>query len=264
MPDLYGAGANLLEGSVQAAGNIAKQKQASTDSAVQPGEEAGKQLGDLQRQKMAQDAAMKLKQMEMNDTIEVSPQIALGLAKNTGDKGWLQSVGQRMRPDVMLGLYTHGMAVSASKKSPKVTQIYDANGKIRHAVVYQDEEGNVQQLMLDEGITPEALNKGKGGGRGGSKKGDDTFKNKKEFNRAYEKLRAVYDDPMKAKETQVSNPEKYSQDQQWLKDNQDQYDKNVREMGKSGGAPAKASGSSADPGDAPFDADAFIKDALGQ
>lgn len=272
MPDLYGEGASLLQASGNQAANIAQTRQATTDTTVKAGEAAGAQVGETQRQISAQQATMALEKMKASEKMQgkvltITPQIALGLAKNTGDREWMQAVGQDMRSDVLLGLYTHGMSLQQAKKAPKVTQIYDGNGKIRHAVVYTDEQGNIQQLMLDEGIAPEALNKGKGGGakKTGAAK-DDTFKKQKEFNRAYEKLRSVYDDPMKAQETKIANPDKYNQDLQWLKDNQDQYDQNVRAMGKAG-SPSPAAGvggSSAVPDNAPFNADAFIRDALGQ
>ena len=64
----------------------------------------------------------------------------------------------------------------------------------------------------------------------------------------------------------ATDPDKLSQQQQWIRDNQDQYDKLVKGMGKAGGGgegqPAPAGGAPSSD-NAPFDADAFIKDALG-
>jgi hypothetical protein len=173
-----------------------------------------------------------------------------------------------MRADVVMAMYTHGIKLNESKKAPKVTQIYDANGRIRHAVVYTDEDGNEQQLMLDQGITPENLNKGKGGGKKGGSGSDDSLKKMKEFNRAYEKARSEISDPSKAGQMKATDSKGFEEKMQWLKDNQDQYDANIKALGKGGGAEipgqAPGTGTPAAPDNAPFDADAFIKDALGQ
>lgn len=268
---LYGEGAQLLEGSAQTQTDTAKLEQAKTDTTVEAGKASGAQLGETERQISSQQATMALEKMKASDKMQgkvvtITPQIALGMAKNTGDPSWMQAIGQDMRSDVLMSLYTHGIKLDQAKKAPKITQVYDANGKIRHAVVYTDEQGNIQQLILDAGITPENLNKGKGGkgGRGGAGKDPEemSFKEKKAFIDMYQKRRAEYSDPMRSEDIKKRNPEKYNQDQQWLKDNLDTNDQILKSMGQ-GGAAAPSSGGTATP-EAPFDADAFIEDALGQ
>lgn len=265
---MYGEGAQLLEGAAQTQGKTQELQQEKTNMLVKSGDQASANLAGERQQISGQQAAMALEKMKASEEqMTITPQIALGLAKNTGDKEWMKAIGTKLRSDVLLGLYTHGMTLAAQKRSPKISQIYDQSGKIRHAVVYTDEDGNMQSLMLDQGITPKTLNEGKhapGRPKGGSG-GSDEFKNKKEFNRAYEKRRSEYADPIKADEVKKTNPEKYDEDIQWLKDNQDTYDTNVRGMGKGGGAegaPEPTAGGGAP--QAPFDADSFIKDALGK
>lgn len=269
---LYPAAGQLLQGSAQTALGNAELEQKKTQTTVQAGEAASSELGADRRQMSSQQAQQKLVQMQAEarlkgEMITITPQLALGLVKNTGDKGWLQAAGQSMRADVYTSLYTHGMDLAYAKKAPKITQIYDENGKIRHAVVYTDEQGNQQQLMLDAGMTPEKLHPQRpGAGRAGAANSMD-FKKNQQFIRSYEKARGEMADPARASQLKSTNPDSYTEKTQWIKDNQDKYDSIVKSMGNagSGGAAAPAAGGGgAAPDNAPFDADSFIKDALGK
>lgn len=257
---LYGEGAQLLESGAASARqtgqqNVEREKIASENIRSATGE-----LGAMGRQLSAQDAAVALKKMEMAENqIEITPQIALGLSKNTGDKEWMTSVGQRMRADVVLGLYTHGLTLQQMKRSPKVTQVYDDKGKIRHAVVYTDEQGTLQQLMLDAGMTPEKLHPPKPGAGGG-----DDFKKNKEFIKSHEKAAALFNDPFKSKQLKSTDPDQWNRaHEEYIKD-QDRYDQLKTSMGGAGSAQPSGDGETPAPDNTPFDADAFIKDALGQ
>lgn len=267
---LFPAGAELLRAAGSQSDAISKDNQAKTDATIKTGDSASSELGAERRQMSSQQAAVALQKMtDQENKIQITPQLALGLVKNTGDKSWLQAVGTKMRADVYTGLYTHGMSLAQAKKAPKITQTFDKDSNtIRHAVVYTDEDGVIQTLPLDSGITPKKLNEGKGGNRGGGKGGGGNadsmdFKKRKEFLAQFNKRRAEYADPARAAEAKALDPEKYNQDMQWIKDKQDLYDKITTEMSQGGGtgneAPAAAGGNSG----APFDADAFIKDALG-
>jgi hypothetical protein len=278
MPDtLFGQSAQMMGVASEAQAQEKSLDQRKQESTMKAGEAASSEIGADRRQKMSAEEQQKLLQQkamldQAENMITITPQLALGLTKNTGEKDWLTAVGQKMRADVYTGLYTHGMALANAKKSPKVTLTYDKNGNVSHTLVWQDEDGNPQQIQLDEGSASKLLNEGKGGGRkGGSRSSEDADKLKKmkEFNRAYEKARSEISDPARAAQLKATNPDSFSSKEQWLKDNQDQYDANIKSLGKGGGAavpgaePA-AAGGGAQPDNTPFDANAFIKDALGQ
>jgi len=273
MPDnLFGTAAGLLEGAGQQQLEEKKVEQVPQSEGVKAGESAAGNISAekqtaMSGQQAQQLAVLKDKLDQASNMMTITPQVALGMVKNTGDKEWMKAIGQKMRADVVLGMYTHGIKLNQAKKAPKVTQIYDKDGKVRHSVVYTDEDGNEQQLMLDEGMTPDQLNKGKGGKSKSGSGSDDSLKKMKEFNRAYEKARSEISDPSKAAQLQATNPESFKEKSQWLKDNQDQYDANIKALGKGGGAAIPGAAAPAGEGgadNAPFDADAFIKDALGQ
>lgn len=114
--NLYGEGASLLQAAGNQATANAQTRQAGTETTVKAGEAAGAQLGDTQRQQQAQQAAQALEVMKQKfDTVEITPQLALGLVRNTGDREWMKSIGQRMRADVYTSLYTHGINMKMMK-----------------------------------------------------------------------------------------------------------------------------------------------------
>ncbi len=274
MPEtLFGQSAQLLEAAGQKQTQEGAQEAKAEEIGARAGEAASSEIGADRRQKAGAMDAQKLQaikgQMDQAENmVTLTPQLALGMVKNTGDKEWMKAIGQKMRADVMMSFYTHGIKTEQAKKAPHVTQIYDENGKVRHAVVYTDEDGNTQQLTLDAGMTPDQLNKGKGGKGKGGKEDDTDFKKNKVFLSEYDRRKAEYSDPIKAKEAQDADPAKYAEDIQWLKDKRDKYDKITSAMGDVGAGAEGKGGGGAGGGkssdNAPFDADAFIKDALSQ
>lgn len=264
---LYGEGAQLVGQGAESARSVGQQNVERQNIEAQNQRSNNQELGEDVRQLSDQQAKQRMAQMDQEAALKgqmvtITPQLALGLTKNTGDKEWMTAVGQSMRADVYTALYTHGIDLAYAKKAPKITPIYDGD-KVRHAVVYTDEQGNQQQLMLDAGITPEKLhpNSGKKGGASSS----EYFKKNQQFIKSFEKARSELSDPARAAQLKSSDPDTYTEKTQWLKDNQDQYDSLVKTMGRAGGeSPVKTTQNSQDQGGAPFDANAFIKDALNQ
>ena len=263
---LYVESAQLLEGAGNQAMGNAKLDQSKIDTTVQAGEAAGREVGASSRQESAQKAQQKLMQMEMEaklkgEMITITPQLALGLVKNTGEKDWLKAVGQSMRADIYTSLYTHGMQMEAAKRAPKIIQRANPDGTLQNGLVWTDAEG-VQQFWPGTGISPEKLHPS----RRGSGEKDPNFKKNQQFIKSFEKARSELADPARAAQLKATNPDSYTEKTQWLKDNQDRYDQLLKGMGAAGGggaSPAPAAGGSASTDSAPFDADAFIKDALG-
>jgi hypothetical protein len=148
---LYGEGAAMLEAAGGQASNIAKQKQAATDTSVQAGEAASREVGEKDRQMSAQDAQMRLKQMELQENqIKITPQLALGLVKNTGDKSWMETVGQPMRSDVLLSLYTHGINTRIAGKEYKTI----SDGKEYVIANDIDDNGEIKPRIISVGDAP--------------------------------------------------------------------------------------------------------------
>jgi hypothetical protein len=227
--------------------------------------QAGADLEAKKSEATAQEgiAAMNEKLDQAENMVTITPQIALGMVKNTGDKEWLKAVGTKMRSDVAIAMYTNSIKTEYAKHQPKVTQVYGDDGKIRHAVVYTDPDGNQQQLLLDPGMKPEQLNKGKGGSaKPSNKASDDTFKKNKEFMRAHEKQASLLNDPVKSKELQATNADQYNKMKEEFDKDQDRYDQLKTQMGAAGGSAAPAAGGGQQSDNAPFDADALIKEAL--
>src|SRR4051812_3609412 len=98
---LFGEATQALEGASQTADSANQLKEKSREASMASGDEAGKNLSAQQitelHGKLDQQANM----------MTITPQIALGLMRNTGDKEWLQAVGKPMRSDVVLGLYQY-------------------------------------------------------------------------------------------------------------------------------------------------------------
>ena len=233
------------------------------------GQEGASEAGATQRQKMSAQDAQKLEVLKSQldraqNMVDITPQIALGLVKNTGDKEWMKAVGTKMPAPVLMGMYTHGIRTDQAKRAPKITQIYDDDGKVKHAVVYTDDDGNIQQLPLDSGISPEKLHQ-KSPGKG-SKTDSPDFKNKEAFKKSYEKWVSQISGT-NGTQLKATDPDGYAKIKQQVDDYRDKYDSVIKgeSTGGSGEDPAPASGGGASaPDNAPFDADAFINEALGK
>ena len=253
---LFGEANQALEGASRTT-SADKDRKAEANTAEVPGTNQGLEV-------------LKDKMDQAENMVSITPQIALGMVHNTGDKEWLKAVGQKMRADVLMPLYTHGIKLEQAKKAPKITQVYDKDGKVRHSVVYTDENGDEQQLLLDEGMTPEALNKGRGGagggkrggGAGGAKK-DDTLAKQKAFMASHEKQAALLNDASKSSALKATDPEQYQRMKEEYEKDQDRYDQLKTQMGAAGAPAPAAGGKSAGSGDSsPFNPDDLIKEAL--
>lgn len=256
---MYGEAAQLLEGAAQTGVANTGSDIKRNDTIVDAGNKAAAEAGASQRQSDQGRAAMALEAIKAKEKmVTITPQIALGLAKNTGDKAWLEAIGQDMRPDALLGLYSHGMALEQAKKAPKITQVYGADGKVRHAVVFTDDQGNVQQHLLDEGMKPTAFHPTAGG-----PKDTSLSKADKQFMSSHEKDAAFFGDAAKSEQLKATNPEEWNRRHDTYLTNQDRYAQLREGLGKGGAAPAGGGGPPAPDNSAPFDADAFIQSTLG-
>lgn len=261
---LYTAGAGLLEAAGGQASNIARTNQDATNTTVQAGNAASSELGAERRQMSAQDAQLQIKKMEVAENqVEITPQLALGLVKNTGEKDWLKATGTRMRADVLMSLYTHGLAVNQAKRSPKVIQKANADGTVQNGLVWEDADG-VQQFWPGTGIKPEKLHPPRGAGAGAGSKDTSISNADKKFMASQEKDASFFGDASKSEQLKATNPDEWNRRHDTYMQNQDRYDQLRKGLGKAGAAPAAAGGGAAPVNSAPFDADAFIKDALGQ
>lgn len=264
---LYPESAQLLGGASRSAGDNADRSQKDSQFAASAGEANSAGLPDL-KDISGQQAAQKLEQLKRLG-VQITPQMALGLFNiNKDDPNFMTLSGSHMDPHMLLGWTALEYKKQFEKMKSKVVQVYGKDGKIQHAVLVPDENGGPPtQYILDEGMNASHLHpKGSGKGSGGPK--DETFKKNQQFIKSYEKARGEIADPARAAQLKATNPDSYTEKTQWLKDNQDQYDTLVKEMGQAGatGAPGGTPGDtpSGTPDNAPFDADAFIKDALGQ
>lgn len=106
--DLYGEAGSLLMGSVDANLKRSQQelegqkleeerRQSNMRTATAVGDTLLREAGANKRATLDREAQF----------VTITPQIAHGFSKNTGDEGWMQQVGQKMRADVLMGIYTH-------------------------------------------------------------------------------------------------------------------------------------------------------------
>jgi hypothetical protein len=126
MPDnLFASAANLLSSAGSQTQETANRDQKTQEMGVTAGENASSELGAERRQQAGAMDAQKLtilkdKLDQASNMVQVTPQIALGLVKNTGDKEWLKMVGQKMRADVMFSMYQYGANLKMQSKEYKV------------------------------------------------------------------------------------------------------------------------------------------------
>ncbi len=107
---LFPAGAQLLDSAAQTSNATQQQQQAKTDTTVKSGDAASANLTGEREQMSADQAKMALEAMnEKFNTVEITPQLAMGLVRNTGDKEWMKAIGQKMRADMYTAIYTHGI-----------------------------------------------------------------------------------------------------------------------------------------------------------
>lgn len=136
--NLYGQGAQLLESSGRQSSDMQQQDIERQKTTVQAGSEANANLARQHLEQMDIDAKMK------GEMLTISPQLALGLVKHTGDKSWLQAVGQSMRSDVYTALYTHGVMSKFGSKEFKVP----VGDQVRTYMPRYDSDTNDWDLQL--------------------------------------------------------------------------------------------------------------------
>jgi len=153
MPDnLFGTAAGAMTTAVNAAEESNAQDERSREATMRQGSEASAQLGESNRlgqkgQQEQQLEVLKAKLNEAENTMLITPQIALGLVKNTGDKEWMRAVGTKMRSDVLMAMYTHGINAKLQGKEFKVP----IGDKIHTLISHVDDEGNQTLEDLGEG-----------------------------------------------------------------------------------------------------------------
>lgn len=137
---LYPAGAQLLEGASQTAGQIGQQNVEKQKTATEAQVQTDKQFVDLANSELDRRANM----------ITITPQLALGLVKNTGDKEWMKAVNSKMRVDMYTALYTHGIETRITGKEFDVLH----DGKQYRMINTMSPEGEVIPKILAIGDAP--------------------------------------------------------------------------------------------------------------
>src|SRR6266478_3285967 len=104
---LYPAGAPLMESGAASARQVGQEKVEREKIASENARSTTSEVGQDLRQVQSQQAAVDLEKLKASDKMQgkmmtITPQIALGLSRNTGDPGWLQAIGQDIRSDVLL------------------------------------------------------------------------------------------------------------------------------------------------------------------
>jgi len=272
MPDtLFGQSAQMMGEANQQQANTQNIDQRKQEATMKAGEAASSEIGADRRQKMGAEEQQKLLQQkamldQAENMITITPQLALGLTKNTGEKDWLPAVGQKMRADVYTGLYTHGLALANAKKSPKVTLTYDKKGNVSHTLVWQDEDGNPQQIQLDEGSAAKLLNEGKGGGRksggsGGPK--DQSLKALNDWNNASVKDRNSVSGAA-GMQLEATDADEYKRRKQRVEEDRDTYYQNLEAINSKGhgGGEAPAAKPKESSGGQEFDPNSIFDAAL--
>jgi hypothetical protein len=259
---VYGAGARLMESSAGTAQSIGQQDVERKKIAAEQSMSSEKETGADIRQISSQQADMALKKLDMQTkSMNVTPQIAVGLARYMGPAAF-QLIGPQ-DPHFVLGLLHAQVQQDMAKlKAPKEFNFRVGDKTVPGVMHYNEDTSSWEIKQLGEGGTV-GTPEGRGGkGKGG---GDDTFKKNKEFMRSYEKDEAILNDPTKSAQLKASSPDEFAVIQDRVSKNRDRYDQLKTDLGSAGGAPKPAAGGggAATPDNSPFDADAFIKDALG-
>lgn len=100
--------------------------------------------GNLSAERMQ---IMKAKLDEQANMVDITPQIALGLVKATGDKEWMKAIGQKIRADMLLGYTQYGINARMAGKVFKVP-----HGDKEMSISFSpDDNGELQPQILGEG-----------------------------------------------------------------------------------------------------------------
>lgn len=116
--ELFSAGGQIAANAAGTAVDQNLKQKETLERGAEVSQKQGADIGEISMQQKAQMALEKLRASE--DQVTITPQIALGLVKNTGNKDWLTSIGTKMRSDVLLGMYSHGINAKFAGKEYKV------------------------------------------------------------------------------------------------------------------------------------------------
>lgn len=199
-------------------------------------EASNKPLGEVGRMAAEKELSM----------IEITPQLARGAAKATGDSSWEKAVGTRMRADVYSSLLTMGTRFSMSKKvyNTKQGPVYWEPGMDKPEPIPDlPTEEELEKLRTENKIEVEGAKhknkmaeideagkfKGKGG-RGGGGSGSQLPAEDKEFMKTYRQYmketeginRVIYDNLAKNNPTQKEEVDKKLK---FIQDGKTRFDK---------------------------------------
>jgi hypothetical protein len=149
---LFPAAAQLLGKAGTDVQANADRSQQNNNLGVETAEGAGLASADAQakQQKKQQfDAAQAALDRQAN-MVQVTPQIALGLVKNTGNKEWMKSVGQPIRADVLMSFLRTGINEKIAGKEYKTIK----DGKEYTIANDIDENGDIQPRIVTVGDAP--------------------------------------------------------------------------------------------------------------
>lgn len=200
--------ASAAGGAIDLKGQREKAAASSQGNLTATGNQASSEKAAMQRQQQEQLARQKLEQLKAQEgQIDVDPEIAMGLAKHSGNPGYLQMIGQKMPTKMLLGMYTSDMRAKSAR--PQVVEMGTSGGKKIKATITMDEDGNYQATPVGEAYTPPAKSPSKSGGSGGPKPMSDDQK-KKEANALLDKISKSKDDS--AKKALIENYNKVAED----------------------------------------------------
>jgi len=153
MPDnLFGTAAEAMTTAVNAAEESNAQDERSREATMRQGSEASAQLGESNRlgqkgQQEQQLAVLQSKLDQAQNMILITPPIAVGLARHTGDREWLKSIGQKLPAQVYTSLYTQGIYNKIAGRVWKIPQ----GDKELSVIMNPNENGDFSPEVIGEG-----------------------------------------------------------------------------------------------------------------
>ena len=152
---LFPAALQGQEAALQGANANADRQQETQKEGVDAGKAASSNLAGERQQAMSGQQAQQLAQLkdkldQASNMVTITPQIALGLVKNTGNKEWLKAIGQKQRADVVLSFMRDGI----NKRIAGKEYTTSLDGKDYRIGMNIDDNGDPQPSILSIGDTP--------------------------------------------------------------------------------------------------------------
>jgi hypothetical protein len=142
--DLLGQGASLLRGAADTAVGMAGIEERRRAANLQNLQTGIAQMAETMRQKMSERAATERQNKQLDaQLIEITPELARGVAKATGDDGWNQAVGKKLRADVYSALLAHGTTKNLANKI--TTYEEEKDGKVFSVTALVDPDSGAKQ-----------------------------------------------------------------------------------------------------------------------